>query len=205
MHSAWCSQMLPTVAVRQETDSDVSSQRPCPWLNVDSKANGGFTLCTSTRRWWRFVSDVWGRIRRSLKSLTPLNFLTQATELTEWTNPQCISRSSHAKSMRSISGRVQCETGAKGGLRSRKVRWQEVRGCRDLWYMGCSLNWKKQESKMDRYIYIKHQYLQYLHQTTQNIYQHIIYQWRNSAFIRVRGNFAYSWYSRKINTNVYIT
>ena len=39
-----------------------------------------------------------------LKSLTFFNFLTQATEPTEWTDPQCIENAPHAKSMRSVDG-----------------------------------------------------------------------------------------------------
>ena len=51
------------------------------------------------------------RISRCLKTKTLLNFWMQETEPMIRTDPQCISVASHAKSMRSVDGRVQCARG----------------------------------------------------------------------------------------------
>lgn len=48
---------------------------------------------------------------RCLKSWILLNFLIQAMEPKERTDPKCIWRSPHANSMRSVNGCVQCERG----------------------------------------------------------------------------------------------
>jgi hypothetical protein len=56
------------------------------------------------------VADVWGT--RSDCPTDPSDvsqLLTQATELMERIHPQCISRATRAKSMRSVDGRVPCE------------------------------------------------------------------------------------------------